>query len=156
MCKSQNIGFQLKILSKTIDIRSKYCIIGASGGEGVAKTRRQRAAELRERIEAYFEKRAAQGRFPTEAGLLLELGLGEEEYGKMRADRLFGAEFERARLARMDWLENQMVTESGRATGCMNALKQEKNGGYADRAAQAGREQKLVICLAGVGAGAAL
>ena len=99
----------------------------------MAKTRRQRAAELRERIEAYFEKRAAQGRFPTEAGLLLELG-----------------------LARMDWLENQMVTESGRATGCMNALKQEKNGGYADRAAQAGREQKLVICLAGVGAGAAL
>ena len=122
----------------------------------MAKTRRQRAAELRERIEAYVEKRAAQGRFPTEAGLLLELGLGEEEYGKMRADRLFGAEFERARLARMDWLENQMVTESGRATGCMNALKQEKNGGYADRAAQAGREQKLVICLAGVGAGAAL
>ena len=119
----------------------------------MAKTRRQRAAELRERIEAYFEKRAAQGRFPTEAGLLLERGLGEEEYGKMRADRLFGAEFERARLARMDWLENQMVTESGRATGCMNALKQEKNGGYADKAAL--REQKLVVCLSGVGRGAA-
>ena len=47
------------------------------------------------------------------------------------------------------------MTESGRATGCMNALKQEKNGGYADKAL-AQREQKLVICLAGVGSGAAL
>ena len=25
----------------------------------------------------------------------------------------------------MDWLENQMVTEGGKASGCMNALKQE-------------------------------
>ena len=53
----------------------------------------------------------------------------------------------------MDWLENQMVTESGRSSGCMNALKQEKNGGYADKAAL--REQKLVVCLSGVGRGAA-
>ena len=55
---------------------------------------------------------------------------------------------------RMDWLENQMVTESGRATGCMNALKQEKNGGYADKAG-AGAEKRLVIRLEGVGSGAA-
>lgn len=55
----------------------------------------------------------------------------------------------------MDWLENQMVTESGRATGCMNALKQEKNGGYADKAGQVRGEQKLIICLSGVGSGAA-
>lgn len=54
----------------------------------------------------------------------------------------------------MDWLENQMVTESGRATGCMNALKQEKNGGYADKAG-AGSEKRLVIRLEGVGSGAA-
>ena len=46
------------------------------------------------------------------------------------------------------------MTESGRASGCMNALKQEKNGGYADKGAGP-REQKLVICLSGVGSGAA-
>ena len=51
----------------------------------------------------------------------------------------------------MDWLENQMVTEGGKATGCMNALKQEKNGGYADKGSQASREQKLVIELKGRG-----
>ena len=121
----------------------------------MAKTRTQRAAEMRGAIEAYFETRRAEGRFPTEAGMLLQLDLGEDEYRKLGEDRIFRREFERARLARMDWLENQMVTESGRATGCMNALKQEKNGGYADKAL-AQREQKLVICLAGVGSGAAL
>ncbi len=121
----------------------------------MSKTNRQRRLELREKIEAYFAERTKQGRFPTEAGMLLALELGEEEYERMRAERLYAGEFERARLARMDWLENQMVTEGGKATGCMNALKQEKNGGYADRANQASREQKLVIELRGVGSGAA-
>ncbi len=119
----------------------------------MGKTRTQRAAEMRERIDCYFEQRREEGRFPTEAGMLLALELSEEEYLRLGEDRLFRKEFERARLARMDWLENQMVTESGRASGCMNALKQEKNGGYADKAAS--REQRLVICLAGVGRGAA-
>lgn len=122
----------------------------------MAKTRTQRAAEFRRQIDEYFARRTAEGRFPTEAGMLLELGLGEAEYARLRGERIFAREFERARLARMDWLENQMVTEGGKATGCMNALKQEKNGGYADRAGQSQREQKLVIELKGVGSGAAL
>ena len=112
-----------------------------------------RAAELRQGIEEYFNARREENRFPTEAGMLLSLGLSEGEYKKLSEDRMFKKEFERARLARMDWLENQMVTESGRSSGCMNALKQEKNGGYADKAAL--REQKLVVCLSGVGRGAA-
>ena len=118
------------------------------------KSKTQRAAELRAGIEKYFEERRAEGTFPTEAGMLLALNLGEEEYKKLNEERMFKKEFERARLARTDWLENRMVTESGRASGCMNALKQEKNGGYADKGAGP-REQKLVICLSGVGSGAA-
>lgn len=125
------------------------------GGEEVAKTLRQRRLELRGKIDGYFAERTAQGRFPTEAGMLLTLDIGEEEYERLRREKAYAKEFERARLARMDWLENQMVTEGGKATGCMNALKQEKNGGYADKANQASREQKLVIELKGVGSGAA-
>lgn len=121
----------------------------------MARPRKETAAQLRERIERYFERRQAEGRFPTEAGMLLELGLSEEKYAAYLADARYRPELERARLRRMDWLENQMVTESGRATGCMNALKQEKNGGYADKGSQASREQKLVIELKGVGSGAA-
>ena len=121
----------------------------------MSKTNRQRRLELRGKIDAYFAERTKQGRFPTEAGMLLSLELGEEEYERMRGEKLYSGEFERAKLARMDWLENQMVTEGGKATGCMNALKQEKNGGYADKGSQASREQRLVIELKGVGSGAA-
>ncbi len=120
------------------------------------KSKTERARELRKGIDEYFDERTARGRFPTEAGMLLALGLSEERYAALRRERIFAREFERARLARMDWLENQMVTEGGKASGCMNALKQEKNGGYADRAAAGSREQKLVIELKGVGSGAAL
>ena len=120
------------------------------------KSKTERARELRKGIDEYFDERTARGRFPTEAGMLLALGLSEERYAALRRERIFAREFERARLARMDWLENQMVTEGGKASGCMNALKQEKNGGYADRAAVGSREQKLVIELKGVGSGAAL
>ena len=120
----------------------------------MGRSKTQRAAEMRGEIDRYFAQRRAEGRFPTEAGMLLALDLSEEEYKKLSEERLFKKEFDRARLARNDWLENQMVTESGRASGCMNALKQEKNGGYADKGAGP-REQKLVICLSGVGSGAA-
>ena len=120
------------------------------------KSKTERARELRKGIDEYFDERTARGRFPTEAGMLLALGLSEERYAALRRERIFAREFERARLARMVWLENQMVTEGGKASGCMNALKQEKNGGYADRAAAGSREQKLVIELKGVGSGAAL
>lgn len=120
------------------------------------KSKTERARELRKGIDEYFDERTARGRFPTEAGMLLALGLSEERYAALRRERIFAREFERARLARMDWLENQMVTEGGKASGCMNALKQEKNGGYADRVAAGSREQKLVIELKGVGSGAAL
>ena len=43
------------------------------------KTRTQRAAELRQGIEEYFDARREENRFPTEAGMLLNLGLSEEE-----------------------------------------------------------------------------
>ena len=120
----------------------------------MGRSKTQRAAEMRGEIDRYFAQRRAEGRFPTEAGMLLELGLSEEKYAAYLADARYRPELERARLRRMDWLENQMVTESGRATGCMNALKQEKNGGYADKAG-AGAEKRLVIRLEGVGSGAA-
>lgn len=128
----------------------------AVGVRDTGKSKTERARELRKGIDEYFDERTARGRFPTEAGMLLALGLSEERYAALRRERIFAREFERARLARMDWLENQMVTEGGKASGCMNALKQEKNGGYADRAAAGSREQKLVIELKGVGSGAAL
>ena len=121
------------------------------------KSKTERARELRKGIDEYFDERTARGRFPTEAGMLLALGLSEERYAALRRERIFAREFERARLARMDWLENQMVTEGGKASGCMNALKQEKNGGYVDRTVTDNKPKSLNIKLDGVGGkGAAL
>lgn len=113
------------------------------------------AKRLREIAEGYFTECEEKGRFPTEAGLMLALGMNEEDYERCwdRPDRR--RVLEAARLRRMDWLENQMVTESGKATGCMNALKQEKNGGYVDKAGASQGAKQLVVLLEGLGPDAA-
>ena len=82
--------------------------------------------------------------------MLLELGLSEEKYAAYLADARYRPELERARLRRMDWLENQMVTESGRAEE-FPGLAQVPLFGEAG----AGAEKRLVIRLEGVGSGAA-
>ena len=64
----------------------------------MSKTNRQRRLELRGKIDAYFAERTKQGRFPTEAGMLLSLEMGEEEYERMRGEKLYSGEFERAKL----------------------------------------------------------
>ncbi len=110
--------------------------------------------ELNIAIGEYFDACGEGGRFPTEAGMLLRLGIGAEEYRALGKDAGAAQVFESARLRRTDWLENRMVTESRVATGCMNALKQAKNGGYVDKAANEPRERRLTIRLEGVGEGA--
>lgn len=83
--------------------------------------------------------------------MLLHLDISEEQYRKKWEDKGYRKVLERARLRRMDWLENQMVVESRVSSGCMNALKQEKNGGYVDRASLDNKSKCLTIKLAGVG-----
>lgn len=62
--------------------------IGASsGGEDLARPKKETAQQLRERIERYFSRREAEGRFPTEAGMLLELGMSEAEYAERMGGR---------------------------------------------------------------------
>ena len=62
-----------------------------------------------------------------------------------------------AEEVRSGWWENKMVTDTKCATGCMNALKKEKNGGYVDRTVTDNKPKSLNIKLDGVGGkGAAL
>lgn len=110
-------------------------------------------SDMKARVDEYFAECEVSGRFPTESGMFLHLGM----IGKKQDDYLRKAKYaevwEWAKLRRIDWLENQMVTNPRSAQGCMNALKQEKNGGYIDRSsANAGSKNKeLKINLAGVG-----
>ena len=109
--------------------------------------------ELKASIQEYIDGCEADGRFPTESGMLLFLGL----VGKKREDYLGKAKYrdvwQAAKDRRIDWLENQMATNPRCAQGCMNALKQEKNGGYVDKSVSNDRSasKALKINLTGVG-----
>lgn len=114
------------------------------------------ASELEEKVDAYFASCGEREEYPTEAGMILWLGMSVEKYSQTCDDKDYGPVMERARLKRKAWLENRMVTEPKCANGCMNALRQEENGGYRDKSAQDVKKRELVIRLDGVGKGAAM
>ena len=64
-----------------------------------------------------------------------------------------GESIARAKLRRESWLVQRMTGEPKLAQGCLNALKQAKNGGYTDRPVDDG-QKTLVVKLEGVGADA--
>lgn len=111
--------------------------------------------ELQKIVDKYFAETEEKGEFPTEAGMELYLDIEESKYKRMVNSDKYAEVFHKAKLRRMHWLENKMVTEPRCAQGCMNALKQEKNGGYADRTLPGTGSKKLTIELAGVGKNAA-
>lgn len=111
--------------------------------------------QLEKEIEKYHEFCKESESFPSEAGLIYFLEITESDYELMlQSDNLLPV-LERERLWRVAWLENKMVTDPRCSTGCMNALRQEHNGGYRDRnSGAAGKNKKLIIELKGVGKGA--
>jgi len=58
--------------------------------------------------------------------------------------------FDEAKDRRESWLVRKMAADPKAANGCMNALKQEANGGYMDRAGGSG-EITLKVKSDGVG-----
>lgn len=109
--------------------------------------------DLRELIDDYFKECRGKdpddpGSFPDEAGMINYIQdrcspnedvdaffhncVHESVVGDDAV--LFRRILERARRTRRSWLERTMVSSPKLATGCMNALKQEQNGGYIDRA----------------------
>ncbi|NLC72399.1 MAG: hypothetical protein GX684_01295 [Ruminococcaceae bacterium] len=112
--------------------------------------------KLQDTVSGYFALCEEKGRFPTESGLILALGLRAFEYAELKADKnsKAAAILERAELMRCDWLENRMVTEKGSGTGCLNALKQPSNGGWAEKTSES-RDRALTIIMSGIGEDAA-
>ena len=87
--------------------------------------------------------------FPDEAGLLNYLDITDEEYDELKKNPDYSGSIRWARRRRTSWLERMMVTGQKGAVGCMNALKQEKNGGYADKP-EGPRERKIIVKMEGV------
>lgn len=113
--------------------------------------------KLRKAVDEYHEACEAEDKFPDYDGLLLSLQIDREDVKAMIADDApDAAEFQRiftiAKMRRTSWLSRHMVADNKKTNGCMNALKQEENGGYMDKPADNG-EKVLRIKVDGIGGG---
>lgn len=126
------------------------------------------AEELAAAVDEFFAIREEQQSFPDEPGLIVFLGdkLGisigtyrrynendsedDENIYKKHAQVLA-----RARLLRESWLCTRMATDNKAAQGCLNNLKQPKNGGYIDRASDSVGSATITLKIDGVGGPAA-
>ena len=109
------------------------------------------AEELQAKIQEYMDDCEAKGRFPSQPGMMIYLGLVGDRRRRYLEKAEYADVWEGARDLRKDWLLNRMVTDPKSATGCMNALKQEENGGYLDRSVTDNKPKSLNIKLDGVG-----
>ena len=103
--------------------------------------------EFGKKIMAYFQEcEDVRDVFPDEAGMLNFLDIEDEEYEKLKERPGYDKIIRWAKRRRTSWLERQMVTNNKAANGCMNALKQEKNGGYSDRPVER-KDRQLIVKL---------
>lgn len=100
----------------------------------------------------YYHKDCEETRevFPDEAGLLNYLNIEDAEYESLKKKEEYAGIIRWAKRRRESWLTRMMVVNNKAAIGCMNALKQEKNGGYSDRGQQTSTERKLIVKLEGM------
>ena len=109
------------------------------------------AAELKKRVDEYFASVEGAGDFPDYAGMKLFIGIkSDATINKYCEDAAFKDIFDEAELRRESFRVRTMARDNKRAQGCLNALKQPKNGGYTDRPVD-NQERKLIIKMDGVG-----
>lgn len=109
------------------------------------------ADELWPVVLNYFSEVEKRNDLPDYAGMKLAIGIKSEKViQKMCEDPEIKDIFDWAKLRRESFLVRTMSRDNKRAQGCYNALKQEANGGYADKPVDNG-ERKIIVDLAGVG-----
>ena len=103
-------------------------------------------------IDSYFEEcKADEDRLPDFRGMFVSMGILEEDVDAYleahpeKADKYRRA-LKFAQYRRESWLSRNMVSDNKKSYGCMNALKQEQNGGYTDRPV-ADKKQRIEIVL---------
>lgn len=97
-------------------------------------------------VNDYFAKCKEEFEFPDYAGMLVHLGLFEEDvefYEKK--DNRYADIFRVAMLKRQSYLSRTMSMDGKRATGCMNLLKQPENGGFSDKPQVKDRQLKIDV-----------
>jgi len=118
--------------------------------------------DYRKAVKAYHtlceQERDGEGIFPDLAGLRLYLGKSKGELKLLMdgdGDFAMGLRdvFDEAQDMRESWLARKMCSDNRRAIGCMNALKQQENGGYTDKPVDSS-EKTLTINVSGIKGGA--
>lgn len=110
---------------------------------------------LRAAVDRYFDDCEEAKVFPDFAGMKQELQLRNSDIERLTDEKNPRAQeyrdiFDEAKDRRESWLVRKMASDPKAANGCMNALKQEANGGYMDKAGSSG-EVTLKIKSDGVG-----
>lgn len=110
---------------------------------------------LRAAVEKYFAECEKAKVFPDFAGMKLALQLRSSDIERLTDSKNPKAQdyrdiFDEARDRRESWLARKMAADPKGANGYMNALKQDINGGYMDRAGGSG-EITLKVKTDGVG-----
>jgi hypothetical protein len=111
--------------------------------------------KFRTKVDEYFQICDEAGVFPDEKGMFLHLGIFEEDLDNLVSDENeYADEYVRilklARYRRESWLSRNMVRDNKMANGCMNALKQEQNGGYIDRPSSSKKQTVEIVMADGV------
>ena len=106
--------------------------------------------KLQSAIDKYFDLVLRKDVLPDEAGMLLYLGLRKRDFDYYCSDENPDHEryidiLEEAQLRRESYLSRVMSSDNKRAQGCMNALKQEKNGGYGDKPDKGAKKLEIVV-----------
>ena len=114
------------------------------------------APEIKAGIDEYFALCEERGEFPDEAGMWVHLEILPRDIPRYSAKDGVQVLLDVAKMRRESCASRRMFKEPKVAQGCMNLLKQEKNGGYDDRSnsGTANAERKLTIKMDGVGKGA--
>lgn len=109
--------------------------------------------DFRKKVDEYFVECNELGVFPDEKGMYVFMNIFEEDIEPLISeDNPDADEYLRilklARYRRESWLSRNMVADNKMASGCMNALKQEQNGGYTDRPIS-DKKQRVEVVLPG-------
>ena len=102
-------------------------------------TKKPSPETLKKKVDAYFEE-CGNVVFPDYAGMLLSLGLFEDEVTELcDGDDSTAANYRRvfdyAKLRRKSWAVREAANDSKRGSILFNLLKQEENGGYTSASA---------------------
>lgn len=103
---------------------------------------------FRDKVDEYFDKCSKAQVFPDLAGMRIHCKVSKADVKEMWSIPEYAEVLEYASNRRESLLIRRMVTDPKAAAGCMNALKEEENGGYMGKTVE-NEEKTLKVVIDG-------